>query len=95
MSWAFCLPTGVAGYLVHSGPALLDGETGFSRGTDRVVQGDARGWGMAISYFYVIYFAILLIHRERRDESKCMRKYGKDWEEYKKIVPWRIIPGVY
>ncbi|OBT51657.1 hypothetical protein VE04_08488, partial [Pseudogymnoascus sp. 24MN13] len=69
MSWAFCLPTGVAGYLVQQGPALLDGETGFSRGEDRVVQGGARGWGMAISYFYVIYFAILLIHRERRDET--------------------------
>ncbi|ELR10071.1 erg24, C-14 sterol reductase [Pseudogymnoascus destructans] len=95
MSWAFCLPTGIAGYLVQQGPALLDGETGFSRGEDRVVQGGARGWGMVISYFYVIYFAILLIHRERRDETKCKRKYGKDWEEYKKIVPWRIIPGIY
>ena len=60
-----------------------------------VEQGEARGWGMAVTYFYVVYFAVLLIHREMRDEEKCLRKYGKDWDEYKKRVPWRILPGVY
>jgi len=60
-----------------------------------VVQGEAKGWGMLITYFYILYFAILLIHRERRDDEKCHRKYGKDWEEYRKIVRSRIIPGIY
>ena len=46
-------------------------------------------------YFFLVYFAVLLVHRERRDEEKCRRKYGKDWEEYCKLVKWRIIPGVY
>ena len=50
---------------------------------------------MIVTYFYIVYFAILLIHREMRDEEKCMRKYGKDWEEYKKKVPWRLIPYIY
>jgi len=59
------------------------------------VQGDARGWGMIITYFYIVYFATLLIHREMRDEAKCERKYGDVWEEYKKRVRWRILPGVY
>jgi protein-S-isoprenylcysteine O-methyltransferase Ste14 len=43
----------------------------------------------------MVYFAILLIHRERRDEEKCRRKYGKDWDRYVELVPWRIVPGIY
>ena len=104
MAWSYCLPTGIAGYLVqHSSPAPMnDGQSPFAGSflggapiTSKVVQGEARGWGMAITYFYVIYFGILLVHREMRDEEKCLRKYGKDWEEYRKKVPWRILPGVY
>ncbi|MBP7735661.1 MAG: DUF1295 domain-containing protein [Spirochaetes bacterium] len=48
-----------------------------------------------LPYFYVIYFTILLVHRQRRDDTKCAAKYGKDWDEYRKRVPWRILPGVY
>ena len=103
MSWAWCLPTGIAGYAVtHSSPKpSLYGQSpvgGPSFGTDdlrQVVPGEARGWGMAVTYFYVIYFVILLIHRELRDEEDCKRKYGADWEEYRRIVKWRILPGVY
>ncbi|MCJ1484435.1 erg24, C-14 sterol reductase [Schaereria dolodes] len=104
MAWSYCLPTGIAGYLIQqSSPApISDGQSPADGGLiggapikTEVVQGEARGWGMAVTYFYVIYFAILLIHRELRDEEKCMRKYGKDWEEYRKKVPWRILPGIY
>lgn len=103
MAWSYCLPTGIAGYLIQQGsPMSADGKQpvdghifqGTRVGT-RVVQGEAKGWGMAITYFYVVYFAILLIHREMRDEEKCLRKYGKDWEEYRKKVPWRILPYIY
>ena len=38
---------------------------------------------------------VLLIHRERRDDHKCHLKYGKDWEEYRRRVPSRIIPRIY
>ena len=48
-----------------------------------------------LPYFYVIYFTWLLIHREWRDDKMCHAKYGDDWLEYRKKVPWRIIPGVY
>ncbi|KAL8667233.1 MAG: hypothetical protein Q9202_000806 [Teloschistes flavicans] len=104
MAWSYCLPTGIAGYLVkHGSPAVLplgdmiDGEGIVSGGLlkQQVLQGDARGWGMLITYFYVLYFAILLIHRELRDEEACERKYGDDWEAYKKQVRWRILPGIY
>lgn len=85
MSWSFCLPTGLAGYTIQKNVF----------GADYVTQGNARGWGVLFTYFYLLYFAILLIHRERRDEEKCRKKYGADWDRYCKIVPWRIIPGVY
>ncbi|KAG5651937.1 hypothetical protein H0H81_006879 [Sphagnurus paluster] len=48
-----------------------------------------------ITYFYVCYFAVLLIHRQRRDDENCHKKYGKDWEVYQKLVPSRIIPFIY
>ena len=46
-------------------------------------------------YFYVVYFTILLLHRERRDHTKCLKQYGNDWMEYCHLVPYRIIPGLY
>lgn len=60
-----------------------------------VMPGEARGWGMLVTYFYLFYFAVLLVHRETRDEEKCRKKYGKDWDIYKKRVPWRIVPYIY
>lgn len=53
------------------------------------------GFHHALPYFYFIYFSILLIHRQRRDDAKCLRKYGEDWKKYCRIVPYRIVPYVY
>jgi protein-S-isoprenylcysteine O-methyltransferase Ste14 len=53
------------------------------------------GFNTPITYFYVVYFAVLLIHRQRRDDEACEKKYGEDWIKYKKLVPYRIIPYVY
>lgn len=39
------------------------------------------GFSTPITYFYVVYFAILLIHRQRRDDHACTEKYGADWKE--------------
>lgn len=52
------------------------------------------GFGSIVPYFYAIYFCILLIHRSERDDHMCHLKYGEDWIKYKKIVPYRFIPGV-
>jgi len=48
-----------------------------------------------LPYFYVIYFTILLIHREARDEKQCRAKYGLAWDTYCRRVPYRIIPYIY
>jgi Delta14-sterol reductase len=87
MSWAYCLPTLLAGYKIK--------ESILTPGTRLVSTEGMVGAAIPITYFYLLYFAILLIHREMRDEEKCRRKYGKDWDEYCKKVPYRIVPYVY
>ncbi|EFY85396.1 Delta(14)-sterol reductase [Metarhizium acridum] len=98
-SWPYSLPTGLAGYQILAAGAGAAGAAGqgayIMKDGREVIQGNARGWAIPITYFYIVYFAVLLIHRERRDDEKCHRKYGEDWDKYKKIVRWRIIPGIY
>ncbi|GJR90810.1 delta(14)-sterol reductase [Tanacetum coccineum] len=53
------------------------------------------GISSPVPYFYPIYLLILLIWRERRDEARCAEKYKEVWAEYRKTVPWRILPYVY
>lgn len=53
------------------------------------------GFDSPIPYFYSIYFTILLVHRDLRDDHNCSNKYGEDWEKYKAIVKYRILPYVY
>ncbi|KAL0262300.1 erg24, C-14 sterol reductase [Diplodia seriata] len=95
----FSMPTGLAGYAVlPAGGAAASAAAGHVHKMldgREVVQGEARGWGALFTYFYVLYFAILLMHRERRDDAMCAKKYGEDWEKYKKMVRWRILPWVY
>ncbi|PYI15145.1 ERG4/ERG24 ergosterol biosynthesis protein [Aspergillus violaceofuscus CBS 115571] len=82
-AWPFSLPTGVAGYTMLPAGAALDPRR------------PAAGWGMVFTYFYVLYFGVLLVHRERRDDAMCAKKYGEDWQTYKRTVRWRILPGIY
>jgi len=52
-------------------------------------------FGSPLPYFYIFYFTILLVHRERRDHAMCARRYGDDWLSYCAQVPYRIVPGLY
>ena len=52
------------------------------------------GYDSPIPYFQALYFLILLIHRADRDDKMCAEKYGDDWEEYKRKVPYMFIPYV-
>ncbi|KAF2307574.1 hypothetical protein GH714_029811 [Hevea brasiliensis] len=53
------------------------------------------GISSPVPYFYPIYLLILLIWRERRDEARCAEKYKEVWAEYRRLVPWRILPYFY
>lgn len=93
----FSVPTALAGYLIlpvsGASPSTLDAVEMLDGRT--VIQGPAKGWGMIFTYCYVVWFATLLVHREGRDDAACTEKYGDDWARYKKIVRWKIVPGIY
>lgn len=47
-----------------------------------------------LPYFYVIFLTILLFERAFRDDRRCSHKYGDDWQNYCRAVPYKIIPFV-
>ncbi|KAL3462852.1 ergosterol biosynthesis ERG4/ERG24 [Aspergillus heterothallicus] len=91
MSWSYSLPTGISGFVIIESINASTGEL-----EKRAVQTpESRGYAIIFTYFFLIYFGTLLLHRERRDEEKCKRKYGKDWDRYTSLVRSRIVPGIY
>lgn len=46
-------------------------------------------------YFYVTFLTILLTHRSVRDDRRCAAKYGAYWDEYRRLVPNRILPKLF
>lgn len=53
------------------------------------------GFEHVLPWLYFIYMLILLCHRVHRNDRRCYNKYGPKWEEYCRMVPYRILPGVY
>ena len=45
-------------------------------------------------YFYLCFLTILLIDRAFRDDRRCARKYGDDWNKYCELVPYKMIPFI-
>ncbi len=52
-------------------------------------------FGDALPYFYVSFLTILLVHRSVRDDKRCAAKYGAAWDEYRRRVRFRIVPGIF
>ncbi|KAJ2513177.1 erg24, C-14 sterol reductase [Coemansia sp. RSA 1939] len=52
----------------------------------------ATGFDTPMTYFFSVYFLVLLLHRNYRDECKCRDKYKKDWARYCELVPYMFIP---
>lgn len=42
-----------------------------------------------------LHSGILLVHRDLRDGEACKEKYGKDWDKYTALVPYRLVPYLY
>ncbi len=83
------------------GNLLIDGWYAFARKMQYT--GDilmALSWGLAcgfdspLPYFYVTFFTSMIIHRQGRDEARCLEKYGEHWKEYTKAVPNVFIPSL-
>mmetsp|Transcript_38593 Transcript_38593/g.82341 ORF Transcript_38593/g.82341 Transcript_38593/m.82341 type:complete len:540 (-) Transcript_38593:53-1672(-) len=45
--------------------------------------------------FYAVFLTFLLVDRAKRDTEKCRLKYGKYYEEYCDLVPYKIVPGIF
>jgi len=61
----------------------------------------ALSWGLIcgfdhfLPYFYVVFFVVMILHRAGRDSARCKRKYGADWDRYRKEVPYLFVPKVF
>jgi 7-dehydrocholesterol reductase len=84
----------------HSSLLLASGWWGVSRHSHYIFELTAAFLWCApardapLAYAYFIFLTILLVDRSFRDDYRCAAKYGADWEKYKKLVPWKIIPGI-
>lgn len=67
------------------------GEILMAAGIALSVSYPMRGW----QWLYPLYYVLLLFPRQAADDKLCAAKYGSLWNEYKKKVPYRIIPFIY
>ncbi|KAJ3907120.1 ergosterol biosynthesis ERG4/ERG24 [Lentinula edodes] len=86
----------------HGNRLLTSGWWGWSRKPNYVADWImSLTWGLVIGaatpipYFYSVFFITVLVHRCGRDFERCAVKYGKDWERYCKVVPYKFIPYIY
>jgi 7-dehydrocholesterol reductase len=52
-------------------------------------------FGHALPWLYVPFLAAVLVERAIGDDRRCAAKYGAAWSEYRRRVPYRIVPGVF
>eukprot|EP00922_Rhytidocystis_sp_ex-Travisia-forbesii_P063159 GHVS01094002.1.p1 GENE.GHVS01094002.1~~GHVS01094002.1.p1 ORF type:complete len:437 (+),score=46.91 GHVS01094002.1:173-1483(+) len=45
-------------------------------------------------YLYTLFLCGLLLDRSYRDDNRCATKYGSYWEQYRSLVPYRLIPHI-
>lgn len=48
-----------------------------------------------LSYLPLLFLAVFLYLRMKRDETRCLAKYGQHWLQYANRVPFLLIPNVY
>ena len=54
------------------------------------------GYPLALAaWLYPLYYVALLFPRQYFDDRRCAERYGPLWDEYRRRVPSRIIPGIY
>eukprot|EP01012_Entosiphon_sulcatum_P025037 TRINITY_DN3029_c0_g1_i1.p1 TRINITY_DN3029_c0_g1~~TRINITY_DN3029_c0_g1_i1.p1 ORF type:complete len:481 (+),score=102.93 TRINITY_DN3029_c0_g1_i1:27-1445(+) len=86
----------------NGGTLLTDGWWGIARKIHYTADlYMALSWGMIcgfnvfLPFFYFCFFLGVLTHRVTRDMERCAKKYGDDWKEYCRRVPYIFIPYVY
>jgi delta24(24(1))-sterol reductase len=86
----------------HGNKLLIDGWYRYARKIHytadtlmALIWGLSCGYDHFLPFFYVCFFTGMIFHRYLRDQHRCKKKYGKDWERYCEIVPYVFIPFIY
>jgi delta14-sterol reductase len=51
--------------------------------------------GAFVPWLYPLYYVVLLVPRQLDDDRRCADKYGALWVQYRRAVPYRIVPWIY
>ncbi|KZT69998.1 hypothetical protein DAEQUDRAFT_668479 [Daedalea quercina L-15889] len=74
--------------LTHAAPGSWYRESGLA--------GTTLGKGLAWVYFaWMAYAAVNLAARAPQEDEILKKQFGKEWEDYARRVPYRLIPGIY
>jgi Ergosterol biosynthesis ERG4/ERG24 family len=79
---------------------LVGGLWGLSRhinylGELAMASGLALAIGHPGAWLYPLYYVGLLVPRQLDDDRRCAAKYGALWDDYRRAVPYRIVPKLY
>jgi protein-S-isoprenylcysteine O-methyltransferase Ste14 len=58
------------------------------------IVGESLFWKI-IPFGYPFYYFCLFVKRQLDDDELCLKKYGETWNEYCRMVRWRIFPGIW
>ncbi len=67
------------------------GELGMATGLTLALGRPLDPW----PWLYPLYYVAFLVPRQADDDRRCKAKYGQLWDEYCRLVPYRIVPGIY
>lgn len=78
---------------------LVDGWYGLARKVHytcdaffAICWGLITGFKSPFPWFYPVFFVCMIAHRAYRDIERCREKYGEEWREYERQVPYLFIP---
>jgi protein-S-isoprenylcysteine O-methyltransferase Ste14 len=81
------------GTLITSGPYSKVRHPGYS-GLVLIYFGFALGFGIVWMLIPAVIFSILTCLTAIKEEGYLKERFGKEYEEYAKRVPWRFIPKI-
>lgn len=54
--------------------------------------------GKVLAFFRIVFpngLVLLLLNRIPKEDLVLKNEFGKEWEEWAKKTPYRVIPGIY